>query len=145
MGSACVGEGNIFPWTAILPNEYRLHLLWCHGNTLLQETTWTLIAYPEFHYVVYSSHVAKDIRGQSVEVINALTQSITWSSTKPYLWWLLLYEVKQKIWKSYASPILANCPGISGTVLEADLASRCPRNIQNCPRNYSRGKCIVLY
>ena len=35
--------------------------------------------------------------------------------------------------------ILANRPGISGTVPETDLLSCCPRNNQNCPRNYTRG------
>jgi len=41
-----------------------------------------------------------------------------------------------------ASPMLANCSGISGTVLETDLASCCPGSVQYCPRNYSRGKWL---
>ena len=35
--------------------------------------------------------------------------------------------------------ILANRPGISGTVPETDLLSCCPGNNQNCPGNYTRG------
>jgi len=30
------------------------------------------------------------------------------------------------------------------TVPETDLMSHCPGNIQNCPGNYSRDKCIIL-
>ena len=39
--------------------------------------------------------------------------------------------------------ILANRPGISGTVPETDLLSCCPGNNQNCPRNYTRH--VVAY
>ena len=35
--------------------------------------------------------------------------------------------------------ILANRPGISGTVPETDLLSCCPGNNRNCPGNYTRG------
>ena len=37
------------------------------------------------------------------------------------------------------SSILANRPGISGTVPETDLLSCCPGNNQNCPGNYTHG------
>ena len=42
----------------------------------------------------------------------------------------------------HATLILANHPGISRTVLETDLTTCCPGSVQNCPRNYSHGKCI---
>ena len=42
----------------------------------------------------------------------------------------------------FTTLILANHPGISGTVLETDLASCCPRSVQNCPINYSHGKRV---
>ena len=39
----------------------------------------------------------------------------------------------------YEDCILANRPGISGTVPETDLLSCCPGNNRNCPENHTRG------
>jgi len=53
------------------------------------------------------------------------------------------YYIVIKAYK-FTTLILANHPGISGTVPETDLASRCPGSVQNCPGNYSHGKRIII-